>query len=244
MKNYFHSLLGSFVFCVFAAACGRTEKRVEAPVLLAHPVEEVSPGSPDMTPPLAGPPARDSGYRPKLPFIIRGSCEGEDCAYPYQIVACRTLALTSSDTTDKTEAGTVKEGDTVSVQTGNWHVLEPGIVVMTRDYAITDKFYDGESYGPREDTLRFFARDTVYLLDRGELGDWTWWYRGKKQSEQEFWSGPAQSSSLPPEGPAAVSFSRPGGEMWFQLNARNGASGWWKWEKGRTTYVGGDVACG
>jgi hypothetical protein len=231
------------VVCLCSAACTAAETRSGIPA-------ESDPRFHDTATPPSGTqaavalhPADDAGRHPKLPFIIRGSCEGEDCTYGYKIVACRALSLAASDTGDRTPVGKIQAGDTVRVQTGNFHVVQPGIVVMKRDYAITDKMSEGQSLGPREDTLRFFARDTVYLLDRGELGGWTWWYRGKKQSENEFWSGPAQTAFGPGEEPAGVSLSLPQGEMWYLLSTSAGLEGWLKWEAGQSALVGGNVGC-
>ncbi len=241
MKNRFNVIPATLAGCAFVVACSAAETRIETPAASPR-VDQSPPSQPAPTPTVAVVPANDTARHPPLPYIVRGSCEGEDCSYGYEAVACKFVDLMASDTTNKTVVGKVKNGDTVTVQTGNFHVVSPGIVVMKRDYAITDKMDEGTSYGPRQDTLRFFAGDTVYVLDRGELGWWTWWYRGKRQSENEFWSGPAQTAFGDEELPA-VSFSRPRGQMWYQVRTKSGVEGWWEWEHGEFAHVGADVGC-
>jgi hypothetical protein len=100
---------------------------------------------------------------------------------------------------------------------------------MQRDYSITD-FVDSETdhKTPRPDTLRFFAGDTVYVLDYLELGDWSWWYRGKRGSGHEFWTGVLQRAhGQKDEQKPAVSISTPHGEWWYKLQIDTGNDGGW-----------------
>ena len=65
------------------------------------------------------------------------------------------------------------------------------------------------------DTLRFFAGDTLYVLNYLDLGSWDWWYRGKAGVGQEFWSGALQRSFSGRENLPAVSISAPRGDWWY-----------------------------
>lgn len=171
-------------------------------------------------------------------MVREGSCPGEDCTYGYLVTACEDLQLLSTDSSGSKPTGiVVHKGDTVTLVTGNLHLLQPGIVVMKRDHAITDVIDEGSDYkAPLPDTLRFFAGDTVYVLDYLELGDWNWWYRGKPGSGAEFWTGPLQRSFGPgDEKRPAISILRPRGEWWYKLQVDSDSDrgwvragpGWW-----------------
>lgn len=171
-----------------------------------------------------------SQWRPKMPMVRAGSCPGEDCTYGNLVVACEDLSLLSTDSLGARPLGiTVHKGDTVTLVTGNLHLLEPGIVLMKRDYAITDIIDVSSDYkAPRPDTLRFVAGDTVYVLDYLELGAWNWWYRGKPGSGDEFWTGVLQRSHGPvDDNRPAVAISRPRGEWWYQLQVDTNKEGGW-----------------
>jgi len=162
-----------------------------------------------------------------MPMVRTGACPGESCVYGYPVVACRNLSFRASDSFDTEEIGVFAKGDTAILVTGNLHLTEPGIVLIKRDHAVTDIEYDGESYGPAKDTLRFFAGDTLYVLDYLELGSWNWWYRGKAGASEEFWTGPLQRSfELGDEQRPAISISAPRGAWWYMLRSRSGAEGW------------------
>ena len=177
-----------------------------------------------------------SEWRPKMPMVKAGSCPGEDCTYGYLVVACEDLSLLSIDSAGAKPLGiALHKGDTATLVTGNLHLLQPGIVLMKRDYAITDVVDESSDYkAPRPDTLRFFAGDTVYVLDYLELGAWNWWYRGKAGSGGEFWTGVLQRSYGPgDEKRPAVAISKPRGEWWYQLQIdTNNEGGWIRAERG------------
>lgn len=194
-----------------------------------------------------------SRWRPKMPMVRAGSCPGEDCEYGYLVKACKDLPLLATDSSGALPTGiTLRKGDTATLVTGNLHLLEPGIVVMKRDFAITDIVDEGSDYkAPRPDTLRFFAGDTVYVLDYLELGSWNWWYRGKLGSGDEFWTGVLQRSYSGDEAQRpGVSISRPRGEWWYQLKIDTDTEGGWVragrgwWVDLSFVRVGGDWKCG
>ena len=194
-----------------------------------------------------------SQWRPKMPMVRAGSCPGEDCEYGYLVKACKDLLLFATDSSGAKPTGiTLRKGDTATLVTGNLHLLEPGIVVMKRDYAITDIVDEGSDYkAPRPDTLRFFAGDTVYVLDYLELGSWNWWYRGKPGSGDEFWTGVLQRSYSGDEAQRpAVSISRPRGEWWYRLKIDTDTEGGWVragrgwWVDLSFVRVGSDWKCG
>jgi len=161
-------------------------------------------------------------------MVLAGSCPGEDCTYGYLVAACEDIPLVTTDSSGAKPTGIiVYKGDTVTLVTGNLHLLEPGIAVMKRDYAITD-IVDDDYKAPRPDTLRFFAGDTVYVLDYLELGSWNWWYRGKPGSGGEFWTGVLQRShSRDDDKKPAVSISSPRGEWWYKLQVDTSDEGGW-----------------
>jgi len=158
------------------------------------------------------------------------ACVGEGCHYDYPVVACQDLLLRASDSLDAKEIQTLRKGDTATLVTGNLHLTEPGIVLIKRDYALTDIELDYEKDGkwsmPARDTLRFFAGDTLYVLNYLDLGRWEWWYRGNPGAGDEFWSGPLQRSFSSRRDLPAVSISEPRGDWWYKLRGRSGSEGW------------------
>lgn len=192
-----------------------------------------------------------SQWRPRMPMVRAGSCPGEDCTYGYVVQACEDLPLVETDSSGAKPTGIiVHKGDSATLVTGNLHLLQPGIVVMKRDYTITDLVDESSDYkAPRPDTLRFFAGDTVYVLDYLELGAWNWWYRGKLASGDEFWTGVLQRSYGPGDDERpAVSISRPRGEWWYKLQVNaNSEGGWVRAGRGwwvELKFVNGDWKCG
>jgi len=194
-----------------------------------------------------------SQWRPKMPMVLVGSCPGEDCTYGTLVTACEDLRLTASDSIGAKPNGiVVHRRDTVTIVSGNLHLLEPGIVVMKRDYAITDIVDEGSDYkAPRPDTLRFFAGDTVYVLNYLELGAWDWWYRGRPGSGDEFWTGAFQNSYGPGDDQRpGVAISKARGEWWYKLQIDTGGEGGWirggrgRWIDRRFIPLGSDWKCG
>ena len=166
-----------------------------------------------------------------------GACPGEDCTYGNLVTACESLPLVATDSVGAKPTGVVvHRGDTVTLATGNLHLIEPGIVLVKRDYAITDVVDESADYkAPRSDTLRFVAGDTVYVLNYLELGAWEWWYRGKPGSGDEFWTGAFQRSYGPGDDQRpAVAISKPRGEWWYKLQVgTDGEGGWMRGGRGR-----------
>jgi hypothetical protein len=178
-------------------------------------------------------PKRDhSKWRPPMPMILVGDCPGESCTYDFAVAVCEDLRLRAADSLDARDVLSLKKGDTATLVTGNYHLIEPGLVLLRRDYvqsdiALIEQTEDGKTTMPRPDTLQFFAGDTVYILTYLELGSWKWWYRGQAGSGDEFWSGSLQRGWRygEPERPA-VTISEPRGEWWYKLRSRSGTEGW------------------
>jgi len=170
-------------------------------------------------------------------MIRAGSCPGEDCTYGNLVVACEDLPLVATDSLGAKQTGvTIHKGDTVTLVTGNLHLIEPGIVLVKRDYAITEySNAEGGPRRPRPDTLRFFSGDTLYVLDYLELGDWNWWYRGKAGASEEFWTGAGQRSFGPGDRQRpAISISKARGEWWYKLQVDvHDEGGWMRGGRGR-----------
>src|SRR5687768_14799210 len=146
-------------------------------------------------------PKRDhSKWRPPMPMILAGACPGESCTYDFAVAVCEDLSLRAADSLDARDVLSLKKGDTATLVTGNYHLIDPGRVLLRRDYVQSDiqlieETHDGKTTMPRQDTLQFFAGDTVYVLTYLELGSWKWWYRGQPGSGDEFWSGSLQRGS-------------------------------------------------
>jgi hypothetical protein len=257
------------VCAVVLQGCAQAESRVGQTAEQTPPAKNVAVVAPDSTPVAPAdsssvnaststnkvdtlPTPDRSQWRPKMPMIRAGACPGEDCTYGGTVIACEDLQLFSTDSVGGKPLGvTLHKGDTVTVVTGNLHLLEPGIVVMKRDYAITDIIDESSDYkAPRPDTLRFFAGDTVYVLEYQELGSWSWWYRGKLNGGDEFWTGAFQNSYGPgDEQRPAVAISKPRGEWWYKLQGARAPKGGWmrdgrgRWVDRKFIPAGSDWTC-
>jgi hypothetical protein len=167
-----------------------------------------------------------------MPLVIERFCQGESCSVEYPALACAPVELRAAAADSAAVVARVRRGDTVDVRTRNLHVLEPGRVVVRRDFALT---WDVDAEGdrsPRQDTLRFTAGDTVYLLHYHELGSWAWWHRGRTASGSEFWAGPEDGdlggAIFSDDASLAVGLSQPRTEDWWHVVPRSGRPGWWR----------------
>jgi hypothetical protein len=168
-----------------------------------------------------------------MPQVVRGFCQGESCERgDYPALACATVELRSAAADTASVVARVQRGDTVHVRARDLHVLEPGRVVLRRDFALTWDVDAGGDQFPRSDTLHFAAGDTVYLLHYVALGGWVWWYRGREQAGGEFWAGPPDgelgAATHARDSSVAVGLSQPRTADWWQVETRTGRSGWWR----------------
>lgn len=165
---------------------------------------------------------------PLMPQRFAQYCEGESCHFGCRVRARQPISLLNTDERNAPVSGRLSPGDTALVATGSLWLRRPGIIVLVRDTVLATD--DGE---PRADTLKLVRGDTIYLLAYGELGNWSWWFRGRYGYGAEFWNGPAQRytgkgrESLP-----AMSMGEPVREPWLRLEGKNGQSGWWPAQEG------------
>jgi hypothetical protein len=165
------------------------------------------------------------------PVLFPRACEGEDCEVEFPAFACGAVQLRSAAADTAPIVARVARGDTVDVRSRDLHVLVPGRIVLRRNFALTD-WKGEEGRIPRQDTLRFAAGDTVYLLRYHELGAWTWWHRGGLQDGDEFWAGPRDGElggvMRKRDSSVAVGLSHPRSEDWWRVQLKSGQSGWWR----------------
>ena len=165
-----------------------------------------------------------------LPTVFPRTCEGEDCEVEFSAFACAGVELRSAAADTAPIVARISKGDTVNVRSIDLHLVEPGRVVLRRDFAL-DWVDDGEVRRPATDTLRFAAGDTVYLLHYDALGSWTWWHGGRVQSGNEFWAGPVNERlggvTRSDDSSVAVGLSHPRRQYWWRVEQPSGTSGWW-----------------
>lgn len=175
----------------------------------------------------AGSAGRDTNT---MPLVFRDACVGEDCETSFPALACEGVELRAAAADGAPVVGRVARGDTVRVATRELHVLQPGMVVVRRDFALTWED-GGEDQVPSRDTLHFAAGDTLYLLRYYALGNWAWWRRGRTESGAEFWAGPSDGelggTTRSSDSSVAVALSQPRTQDWWRVEPRAGQGGWW-----------------
>lgn len=200
-----------------------------------------TPAAATVSPAAATAPPTDSAYqtdsagRIRFPLVIRNACEGEDCQTEYAAVACEEVELRAMASDSARIVGHVARGDTVSVTSSDLHVARPGVVVLKRDFVLTDDDQDGLT--ARRDTLHFARGDTVFVIRYYELGLWQWWHRGRVSNGSQFWVGPPGrgpglvTSSRDTLKATAIAYSRPEREQWVRVTPRAGGGepGWWRY---------------
>jgi len=169
-----------------------------------------------------------------FPIVIDSTCEGEDCeATDFPAVACEAAVVRGSASDSSAVVAHIRVGDTVRVIARSLHLLQPGIVLVRRDYTLANYSQD-EGPVPRKDTLHFVARDTLYLLRYLELGVWAWSYKGVLQDGDEFWGTtiPMNLGRMSEDTTNAVLRSAPLIAHWWQVQPKRGPAGWWHEEAG------------
>ena len=73
-----------------------------------------------------------------MPMVMVGACPGEGCSYGFPVAICEELKLLAADSLDASNVFTLARGDTATLVTGNYHVTQPGLVLLRRDYVQSD----------------------------------------------------------------------------------------------------------
>jgi hypothetical protein len=169
--------------------------------------------------------------RLSLPRVVKGYCGPDDCGFPWHPRACRELILYAADSASAPVVGKVAAGDTFTVELSNFHILVPAKIFFPTDYAITEKYDIDGPHGPRPDTVRFAAGDTLYVFEQSQEF-YAWWYRGMLGHGVGFWdSSISDAHEVSPQ--RAV--------YWYQVKRSNQLVGWWK--QGGKEVASGGVVC-
>jgi hypothetical protein len=220
-----------------ALACGERRPAPEREPVATRPVTAELPTVQAASHPTRGSASPAStpttAARPSMPRVIERFCEGESCEVGgYAALACTVVGLRAAASDTAPVVARVERGDTVHVRARDLHVLEPGLIVMRRDFTLDWEMDVESGRYPRTDTLRFAAGDTVYLLHYTELGDWVWWYRGREERGSEFWAGPQDedlgAATHSRDSSTAVGLTHPVRADWWHVRPRSGKPGWWR----------------
>lgn len=175
----------------------------------------------------------DARGRPRLPITYANGCEGEDCLTSFRAVVCAQAVLRQRPSIGAPFVASVQEGDTIHVDRVDFHVVSPGIVVIKRP-VVLDRYHGiaDDKVHARTDTLRFAAGDTVYLTRYGELGWWSYVWRGQERSSESFWGTPPDSEALAmgvvsSDTSRAAARSQPTREYWWLVSQAGEVRGWW-----------------
>lgn len=159
----------------------------------------------------------DAEGRPRLPFIERDACEGEECTTRFRVVACRPTVLRAALSEAAPVAAAVAAHDTMRVWRFDHITRTAGIVVIARDTVLEEQT-GWDSPVASVDTLRLSRGDTLFLFpDRGGTSRWT--YHSKAVHTLRFWTD--QDVRAKPEY-----------EEWWYVQTRRGATGWWRGDSG------------
>ena len=173
----------------------------------------------------------DSAGHPILPWIVRNTCEGEDCGTQFEAEGCSATALHAEPEETSPVVASIAEGERVQVVRSDLHVNRAGIVVMKRDHVLDKDTGAEDDVVPRKDTLRFTRGDTMFVLHYLALGRWVVAHHGRTYDTDEFW-GTTTHDMGANEGDSSVAIarSRPEREVWLLVATRPGVIGWWRGE--------------
>lgn len=154
---------------------------------------------------------------PRVPFIVRETCEGEGCTYRGTWAACATVMARTDKQLDAAPVFTIQSGERFTALTADVHVLEPGIVVFRHAYTTTIPVDEAGIVG-----ITFTPADTLFVLNYIGEGEVVWRFRGSTMRGDMFWD-PKEPSS-PTDTFALV---RPAKTVWW-VRVRNaaGQEGW------------------
>jgi hypothetical protein len=177
------------------------------------------PGMPDAepsataNPPAAGPASPNiAAASPPLPWVERDGCPFECCVYgQWESVTELTVFAQEGDTS--TIAFILPAGQRFTAETGNVHVLVPGLAVAM------DTITLGQ---PGDSSLRLEVGDTVHVLGHQGEGVFELWSGGTTFRGEAFWS------MMPLSGRPAAGrlISEPVSEWWVRISESGGRSGW------------------
>ncbi len=195
----------TLVFALLAtlAGCGEDTRLPDAdPPATANP-----PGAP-ASPPLAG------NDRLPVPYIERGGCPFECCVYgQWETVTDVSVFAAEGDTS--TVAFVLPAGRRFTAETGNVHVVQPGLAIVSDTITLA-------SGAPGGAATRLEPGDTVRVLGHQGEGVYEFWRDGTTFSGEAFWT------MMPLSGrPAAGRIvSEPITEWWVRVADADGGSGW------------------
>lgn len=166
-----------------------------------------TPGAPE-SPPLAGTEA------PPVPYVERGGCPFECCVYgQWETVTDAPVFAAEGDTS--TVAFILPAGQRFTAETGNVHVIQPGLAVATDTITLA-------SGSPGGTATRLEAGDTVHVLGHQGEGVYEFWRNGATFSGEAFWA------MMPLSGRPAAGrlISEPITEWWVRVAESGGGNGW------------------
>ena len=156
---------------------------------------------------------------PRMPYILKATCEGEGCTISGTWAACSLVVARSDKRLDAGSVFTINPGERFTALTADLHVLEPGIVVFGQSF--TASLLEGELAGVE---ITFTPADTLFVLnDLGE-GHVVWRYRGSTMVGEQFW-GSESARPLTP-GMTYALVRQPKTLWWVRVRNATGKEGW------------------
>jgi hypothetical protein len=170
----------------------------------------------------------DAAGRPRVPIVLRGDCEGEECQAEFRAAVCEPTALRAAPVASAPIVTELAEDDTVDVRR-DLHVKQVGVVVLKRGFVLDRDIGDVENPTPppRSDTVRFARGDTLYLIQYLSLGSWRWAHHGTQHDSYMFWSEPPGGGPARSDSSRAAGRSVPVTEDWWYVRPPRGVPGWW-----------------
>ena len=161
--------------------------------------------------------SRLASQAPPMPHVERGACPGECCSFGnWQAQDTLRVYAVERDTTS--HSFLLPPSAPFIAVTGDLHILQAGIVVVTR------RAHQGEDHAGGTWGRELSPGDTVYILGyRGE-GNYNAWYRGDTIEVNGLWN---DGMELPSGVDYGGRLQRPViSEWWVNIQTSNGQRGW------------------
>lgn len=153
------------------------------------------------------PPSDPAAPSARAYYVARGICPFECCHYgPW--VAEGPVEAYARELSRDSVVFRIASGDTIVADTGNVHIMVPGVVVVGQP--VTMELSSGKPFGSAA------PGDTVFVLEYHGEGYYNVRHRGRDAEVESFWSDSTRARLV----------REPVQEWWARVRAKDGRQGW------------------